>query len=184
MIEHGDPCRMRKYTTLPRWLIARVMSEGDVNDKAAKCLRVVDEVWVPTQWHRDKFSRAGVNETNIFIIPEPINTSFWSQEAAAAHNASDVDGISQLDLNERERLRAKVSGGGKLNFREKKALAELEARATETLVRSERYTFFSNFKWEQRKGWDLLLDAYWREFEAGEILTPPYPLPTPSLTPP
>jgi hypothetical protein len=24
---------------------------------------------------------------------------------------------------------------------------------------------FSSQKWERRKGWDLLLDAYWSEFE-------------------
>ena len=27
------------------------------------------------------------------------------------------------------------------------------------------FTFISVFKWEPRKGWDLLLDAFWREFD-------------------
>jgi len=35
------------------------------------------------------------------------------------------------------------------------------------------FTFFSVFKWERRKGWDLLLDAYWSEFDetdTGKVL--------------
>ncbi len=31
------------------------------------------------------------------------------------------------------------------------------------------YTFFSVFKWEIRKGWDVLLKAYWDEFAVDEI---------------
>ena len=72
---------MRKYTTLPRWLIARVMSEGDVNDKAAKCLRVVDEVWVPTVWHQNAFykilhSLGGpkmASSISVAVIPEAVD---------------------------------------------------------------------------------------------------------------
>ena len=26
------------------------------------------------------------------------------------------------------------------------------------------FVFFSNFKWEARKGWDVLLEAYWAPF--------------------
>ena len=32
--------------------------------------------------------------------------------------------------------------------------------------KSRPFVFLSNFKWEQRKGWDLLLRAYWAEFKS------------------
>lgn len=32
--------------------------------------------------------------------------------------------------------------------------------------KSQPFVFLSNFKWEQRKGWDLLLRAYWAEFKS------------------
>lgn len=36
------------------------------------------------------------------------------------------------------------------------------------------FTFLSIFKWEERKGWDALLDAYWTAFRAGG--THPWPV--------
>ena len=38
--------------------------------------------------------------------------------------------------------------------------------ASAAAVPSRPFVFLSNFKWEQRKGWDLLLRAYWAEFSS------------------
>ena len=40
------------------------------------------------------------------------------------------------------------------------------AAASAAAVPSRPFVFLSNFKWEQRKGWDLLLRAYWAEFRS------------------
>ena len=70
--------------------------------------------------------------------------------------------------------------------------------ASAAAVPSRPFVFLSNFKWEQRKGWDLLLRAYWAEFKSetngcaalcppkrGALLTllaPPHP-PRPTTRP-
>ena len=72
------------------------------------------------------------------------------------------------------------------------------ASASAAAVPSRPFVFLSNFKWEQRKGWDLLLRAYWAEFKSetngcaalcppkrGALLTllaPPHP-PRPTTRP-
>jgi hypothetical protein len=48
-----------------------------------------------------------------------------------------------------------------------------------TGINSDSYTFLSVFKWEARKGWDVLLDAYVREFSKSDnvalhIFTKPF----------
>eukprot|EP01044_Picomonas_judraskeda_P003319 COSAG03_NODE_271_length_9583_cov_8.272986_7_plen_405_part_00 len=42
------------------------------------------------------------------------------------------------------------------------------ASASETKSKKRRYAFLSVFKWEWRKGWDLLLKAYWDEFSKSD----------------
>ena len=42
--------------------------------------------------------------------------------------------------------------------------------ASETKSKKRRYAFLSVFKWEWRKGWDLLLKAYWDEFSKGDLV--------------
>ena len=38
VIEHGDPCGMRRWSTgRPRWVISRTMSEGDPSAEAVRC---------------------------------------------------------------------------------------------------------------------------------------------------
>ena len=83
-----------------------------------ECALKVDEVWVPTEFHRAVFAAAGIEESRLQVIPEA------------------VDG--------REFRRPPRS--------------TVEEGATGPFV------FMSTFKWEYRKGWDLLLEAYWNAF--------------------
>jgi glycosyltransferase involved in cell wall biosynthesis len=125
-IEHGEPCGIRtwppRHPGRPWRVVARAMSEGDLSANNARCLAGVDEVWVPTQWHVDRFVAAGVRRDALHVLPETVDTDFFSPEVP-------------------EVLAARAARGGDAPF-----------------------TFVSVFKWEQRKGWDLLLDAYWQEF--------------------
>ena len=123
-IEHGEPCGMRHWSPHGRpWrVIARAMSEGDLSPSNARCLAGADEVWVPTQWHVERFVAAGVRHSSLFVMPEAVDTTFFSPEHPTA-------------------VSARASRGA-----------------------SPPFVFVSVFKWEHRKGWDLLLDAYWKEF--------------------
>ena len=116
VIEHGDPCGMRRWSTKsrPRWVISRTMSEGDPTAEAVRCLRGADEVWVPTAWHVEAYAAAGVERRRLLAVPEPVDVDFFAPDADAKPGAP--------------------------------------------------FVFFSNFKWEARKGWDVLLEAYWSAF--------------------
>ena len=119
VIEHGDPCGMRRWSTKtrPRWVISRTMSEGDPTAEAVRCLRGADEVWVPTAWHVEAYAAAGVERRRLLAVPEPVDVDFFAPDSDAKRGAP--------------------------------------------------FVFFSNFKWEARKGWDLLLEAYWSAFGVG-----------------
>ena len=130
-IEHGEPCGMRTWPSKspdrPIRVISRSMTESNLEPEQAECLRDrADAAWVPTAWHVERFVAAGVDRSLLHVVPEPVDTVFFSP----VH---------------RTPRRAAVSP-------------------------REPFVFFSNFKWEWRKGWDLLLDAFWAEFGSDEAV--------------
>ena len=52
-----------------------------------------------------------------------------------------------------------------VNSADKAARRSGSARLMDSSMTIQPYIFFSVFKWEPRKGWDVLLTAYWSEFE-------------------
>ena len=42
-----------------------------------RCNRM-DEVWVPTPFHRDTFAAAGVDLAKLFVVGEPVDTDFFN----------------------------------------------------------------------------------------------------------
>ena len=66
VIEHGDPCGMRRWSDAnrPLWVIARTMTEGDLAPEQADCLRAADEVLPtpcsPPPWVQDCVTRPSV----------------------------------------------------------------------------------------------------------------------------
>ena len=102
--------------------IGRTMFETDrLPDGWAQRLTQMDEIWVPTNFHRLVFEKAGVPPSLLQIIPEAVDTRLFD---AAQY-------------------------------------APLEAMSAES-----RFKFLSVFKWEPRKGWDVLLRAFLKEFPA------------------
>mmetsp|Transcript_9161 Transcript_9161/g.29060 ORF Transcript_9161/g.29060 Transcript_9161/m.29060 type:complete len:285 (+) Transcript_9161:67-921(+) len=99
------------------------MSEGMLPLDQLRCAEAADEIWVPTQWHRDLFEAQGLPSARLSVVPEFVDTQLFRPRAAAA-----------------ARRRGRRGGA----------------------------TFLSVFKWERRKGWDVLLEAYWREFRRSE----------------
>jgi glycosyltransferase involved in cell wall biosynthesis len=98
-------------------------------DWTARCNRL-DQIWVPTEFHRASFARAGVVASKLVVVPEPVDVSLF-------------DPARHAPL----------------------PLAELgEARSADPNSDRRAYVFLSVFKWEARKGWDVLLRAFLLEF--------------------
>lgn len=98
------------------------MSETDsISPKwAENCNKKVDEVWVPTDFHRQVFSSSGVNPTKLVTIHLSLDTTLY-----------DPEHTTPFALDQKHRS---------------------------------AFKFLSVFKWESRKGWDVLLKAYFEEF--------------------
>ena len=105
-------------------VIGRHMTESTVLSlvEAKEAMRV-DEVWVPTEFHRKVFLNAGVASQRVYVVPEPVDVDFY-------HPTMETE--------------------------------------TETETDSKQTKFVSVFKWEERKGWDVLLQAYWSTFTADD----------------
>jgi len=105
------------------YTIGRTMFETDSlpADWVDKCNQM-DEIWVPSKFNLETFARAGVKKEKLLLIPEPVDTQFFSPENARTDPNKNTAG----------------------------------------------YKFLSIFEWSARKGWDVLLEAYFREFSRAD----------------
>jgi len=116
--------------------IGRTMFETDRLPEGWKDrLNGMDEVWVPTAFHKRVFIEGGVDPERIRTIGEPVDVHLFDAEA-----------VRPLPL----------PGAKESTFK-----------------------FLSVFKWEARKGWDVLLTSYFTEFSSQDdvalyMLTAPY----------
>jgi glycosyltransferase involved in cell wall biosynthesis len=79
-------------------------------------LAAMDEVWVPTSFHKGTFSAAGVDPSKLHVLPETVDVNFFDPS------------ISRCPSKRHE------------------------------------FAFLSIFKWEARKGVDVLFPAFFRAF--------------------
>lgn len=106
--------------------VGRTMFETDGIPKMWKThLNYVNEIWIPSQFNFETFSRSGVDPSRLHIVPQAITP--FTEDAAKLIPLSLPDPVKKDD-----------------------------------------FVFLSVFKWEPRKGIDILLDAYFREFEASD----------------
>lgn len=135
-IEHGAACLARKFSAAqrPQYVIARVMSEGVLARNQAACMlsRGFDEYWVPTEYHIDVFKQAGIPPSKLLVVPEPVDTQFFDPR--------------QVPPEDVQRWRASA--------------AVAAASSVNGVQKVQPFVFCSVFKWEARKGWDALIDAY------------------------
>ncbi|CAE7476517.1 mshA [Symbiodinium natans] len=88
-------------------------------------INAMDEVWVPSQFAVEQFTKSGVHQDKIVVVPEAVDTELFNPSV----QAMNVD------------------------------------------IGSGLFRFVSVFKWEKRKGWDILLRAYFQEFtEADDVV--------------
>lgn len=122
--------------------VSRSMLETDRLDRAsaARC-NEFDAVWVPTDFNVRTFSESGVERPRLAVLPEAVDPALFNCTPGAA---VDTFGIGALDG-----FVAAGSPSGALRdaFKE---------RGPESAV----FTFLSVFKWEDRKNWRALLEAF------------------------
>lgn len=142
------PCPPNGYQeTL--YVVGRTMFETDsvTPHHVERCNRM-DEVWVPSQFHVETFTRAGVGKEKLVKVVQPVDTRFFNP-----------DQLLPLSLPTTNRL--------------------FGSDPTDPTPSSPPFIFLSIFKWEHRKGWDILLTAYLQEFSSSDnvalyLLTNPY----------
>jgi glycosyltransferase involved in cell wall biosynthesis len=108
------------------YVIGRTMFETDRIPKgwAERCNRdLMNEIWVPTEFHRETFVRSGVRPDKIFVIPEAVDVDTFDPDRVGP--LQDLPGYPDTQNH---------------------------------------FKFLSIFKWEERKGWDILLRAFFEEF--------------------
>ncbi|KAL9247920.1 hypothetical protein vseg_021297 [Gypsophila vaccaria] len=132
-------------------VIGRTMFESDrVNDEHVRRCNRMDFVWVPTEFHVSSFVESGVESSKVVKVVQPVDVDFFNP------------GVYQpLDL---VRVRKLVLGKSDKGVKSSSA---------------DEFVFLSIFKWEYRKGWDVLLKSYLMEFSLADsvslyLLTNPY----------
>ena len=104
-------------------------------------LNKMDEVWVPTEFHRRIFAAGGVEPAKLVVLGEPVDTVFF-----------DPKQVATADLMFPTSAAGAATGGGG------------GGGGGGGSGGSPAYRFLSVFKWEDRKGWDVLLRAFFLEF--------------------
>jgi glycosyltransferase involved in cell wall biosynthesis len=104
----------------------------------------VDEIWVPSSFLVDVFVSGGVPREKLVVVPIPIDTEFYSPlpflPSRAPATATAPQGTAASPGTTARLLPLSLPNRGGFNF-------------------------LSVFKWEDRKGWQILLDAYLKEFK-------------------
>eukprot|EP01031_Cornospumella_fuschlensis_P030363 gene30363-36687_t len=154
IIFHGTLCvyhnttlsRRRDINTIyiGRYMVERsAFSKGlTMGDLATVyCAGLMDELWVPTEWHRYVISQmlermGGGGRPSIVVVPEAVDTKLFDRS-----------------------LEVELTGGS-----EKRCDAGTALVCFDEDNHRVPFVFLSVFKWEERKGWDILLNAYWKAF--------------------
>lgn len=138
-----------------RFAIGRTMFETDrVNPEHVKRCNSMDMVWVPTEFHVSSFIKSGVAPSKVMKVVQAIDTKFFDP---IKYTPLKLPSLGTLVLGSTSGSDSGSTG----------------------LYSGNTYVFLSVFKWEYRKGWDVLLQSYLKEFNSLDsvslyLLTNPY----------
>lgn len=133
----------------PYYTIGRVMTESTVlSQNEVQYISAVDEIWVPSQFHMDVYVSHGIPLHMIHVIRESVNIDLFASNSSSAINNIQYKTTLDGDAS----LHNIISSDGSKN----------------TTIEDEAYIFLSIFKFERRKGWDVLLSAYWSAFDRND----------------
>eukprot|EP00897_Mesotaenium_endlicherianum_P000473 jgi/Mesen1/10426/ME000082S09931 len=173
------PCPPGGYDE-PLFTVGRTMFETDrVSARHVERCNCMDEVWVPTDFHLETFARSGVHQSKLVKVPQAVDTDFFDPASSArlplpagqavfapplgpaGEHHTLPDKTCQVADSENG---ASASGAGVSRAAACPPAAGAEKGAVP-------FVFLSIFKWEVRKGWDILVKAYLQEFSADDSVT-------------
>ncbi|CAN6173863.1 unnamed protein product [Urochloa humidicola] len=136
------PCPPTGYHD-PAFVVGRTMFETDrVSPEHVRRCNQMDAVWVPTEFHVSTFVKSGVDRAKVVKVVQAVDVEFFDP---AKHVGLPLPiGVSVM-----------VPEGSTLEIEH----GDLKGRG---------FVFLSVFKWEQRKGWDVLLRAFLQEFSGAD----------------
>jgi glycosyltransferase involved in cell wall biosynthesis len=199
VVYHGTTCihnnqsvsAMRDIDTVRvgRYMLERGHMQGGLNlDEYAVlyCAARMDELWVPTEWHREVFQRllgaqgSSSSVPPIYIIPEAVDTELFDPhyQRGAVPRTSRVDVSATVSGDITPSSGDSGSGGGGEGGEggeggDGEVGGNCRIHTVDGNVVCDglaRFQFLSIFKWEYRKGWEILLDAYWAAFKPSDAV--------------
>jgi glycosyltransferase involved in cell wall biosynthesis len=167
LVFHGTMCLYRNESVhtygrdintlyVGRYMVERGEFPGGLNQDefmVLSCMARMDEVWVPTEWNREVFTMAMKNmgipsAGRIYVIPEAVDAELF-----------DPALVRSKEEGNRFEIRSRRPEDGCRLVKQSP-----ERSSVVKCSDNDKYRFLSIFKWEHRKGWDILLDAFWSEF--------------------
>ncbi|WIA14538.1 hypothetical protein OEZ85_003055 [Tetradesmus obliquus] len=149
----GCPCPLSLNRTA--FTVARTMFEtAGLPAHLADHVKAMDEVWVPTLFNKETFTKAGVDPAKIRVVPEAIDTDLWDPARYSPANLTRL-GLVQAtgppagpnaSLPDAAMLRGKLPASGQ----------------------KKPYVFLAVFKWEARKGWKDLIQGFTAAFKPSD----------------
>ena len=110
--------------------------------------RTYDEIWVPSQYVADAFEGSGVPRELMRVVPEPVDVYFY-----------DPSTVKPFFLP--------VA----LSHPEWRSYSTVGQRVEDAAPVRRNFKFLSIFKWEPRKGWDVLLRGYFAAFTNADAVS-------------
>lgn len=171
-LNHSVSMATRDINTIliGRYMLERPYLIGGYNlDEYAvmHCAARMDEIWVPTEWHKDVFYRLFQQQGSlssmplITIIPEAVDTSlfnpYYTQSTTIKRRSIVTE--DRLYIADATRLPIDIDNN-RMTVRKNCIFIENQVVCNDY----QNFEFLSIFKWEYRKGWDVMLDAYWNAF--------------------
>lgn len=153
-----------------RWLAAwhpqepltcsRASTQGPCPFLYTRRCNSLNEVWVPSEWSRRSFIESGVLAEKIRVVPEGINTTWFDPSRYEPLNLYSIGelvlGSPRSTYGKHVRRRGRV-----LRTQLQPPTASIGGRvsARRDGQKLQPFVFLSSFKWEMRKGYDILLEV-------------------------
>jgi len=132
-------------------------------------MQYMDEVWVPTDWHARSFQRLAQRlapQAHVAVVPEAVDATLF--DPAKARHGGGAGGQRRWDAGVAGVQPGCVAGDAGSNGTN--GSSNGSTNHTCAAPSGRRFVFYSSFKFEYRKGWDLLIDAYWDTFTASDAV--------------
>lgn len=194
LVLHHDPGRFLHFLPNPPesnqvfFTIGRSMFETDriPSHWFSPCLTLVDEIWVPSRFNLGTFSLAlsAAEESPPNSPPPPLSPSSFTTAVSEDEYLRGVLGVfpqiereleeERVDrytrFSQKEALEADLPFSNRIRVIPEGVDSHFYAPSTESDDRHNDdgdsvFTFLSVMKWEKRKGWDVLVSAFIKEFD-------------------